>query len=273
MKEKSSHKIQNSDNIKYANIEGLVDAENNMPGYNRSIVNKFAKYFGIDSTDTAGDFKILEFGAGSGSLLNLFREVFAISPECVEIDPYLVKILQEKKYLTHEKIPITHNKYDFIYTSNVLEHIDDDVDALIQLRKTLKLKGRIAIYVPALPLLYSNLDSNAGHFRRYKKKELVNKVEAAGFLVEKCFYSDSLGVPASLALKAFGYGNKFNLGFGNSLIIYDRVVYPVSKLMDSIGFKYLLGKNLFLFARIPSNSDSLANKVSVDLNKGAGQSN
>ena len=73
MKEKSSHKIQNSDNIKYANIEGLVDAENNMPGYNRSIVNKFAKYFGIDSTDTAGDFKILEFGAGSGSLLNLLQ--------------------------------------------------------------------------------------------------------------------------------------------------------------------------------------------------------
>jgi SAM-dependent methyltransferase len=273
MKETSSRKIQNTDNVEYANIEALVDAENNMPGYNKSIVYKFAKHFGIDSTNSADDIRILEFGAGSGSLLDLFRDAFAISPECVEIDPNLVKILQEKKYVTYEKTPITQNEYDFIYTSNVLEHIDDDVDALIQLRKTLKPDGRLAIYVPALPLLYSNLDANAGHFRRYKKRELVDKVEAAGFLVEKCFFSDSLGVPASLALKVFGYGNKFNLGFGNSLIIYDRTIYPVSKLIDSIGFKYLLGKNLFLFASIPSNNDSLPNKSSMDLNKGPGQSN
>jgi SAM-dependent methyltransferase len=269
MKETSSRRIQNADNVEYTNIEALIDAENNMPGYNKSIVNKFAKHFGIESTNTPDEIRILEFGAGSGSLLDLFRDTLAISPECVEIDPSLGKILREKGYVTHEKIPITQNKFDYIYTSNVLEHIVDDVDALIQLRKTLKPGGRLAIYVPALPFLYSNLDANSGHFRRYKKSELVNKVEAAGFLVEKCFFSDSLGVPASLALKIFGYGNKFNLGFGNSLIIYDRVIYPVSKLIDSIGFKNLLGKNLFLYASVPSNIGSRPNKASMDLDLGA----
>lgn len=272
MKATYSHKIQNAKNSQYANKDALVDAENNMPGYNRSIVAKFAKYFGIDSEGIKQDLRVLEFGAGGGALSDLFRDTFSLSPECVEIDPYLVKILQEKKYITHKQTPRIQNQYDFVYTSNVLEHIEDDVYALIQLRKTLKPKGRIAIYVPALPFLFSNLDLNAGHLRRYKRKELVDTVEAAGFLVDRCFYSDSLGVPASLALKIFGYGNKLNLGFGNSLIIYDRIIYPVSKLMDSIGFKYLLGKNLFLFARIPRNSDSLANKGSVHLNKGAGQS-
>ena len=251
MKETYSHKIQHAKNSHYANKDALVDAENNMPEYNKSIVAKFAKYFGIDSEGIEQDFKVLEFGAGGGALSDLFRGIFSFSPECVEIDPYLVKILKEKKYITHKKTPQIQNQYDFVYTSNVLEHIDDDVNALIQLRKTLKPKGKIAIYVPALPFLFSNLDLNAGHIRRYKRKELVDTVEAAGFLVDRCFYSDCLGVPASLALKIFGYGNKFNLGFGKSLIIYDRVIYPVSKLMDSIGFKYLLGKNLFLFARIP----------------------
>lgn len=268
----SSRKIQNTDNVEYANIKALEDAENNMPGYNKSIINEFAKYFCIENAKQAGDIRILEFGAGSGSLLDLFRKNFAISPECVEIDPYLMKILQEKKYKTYQKTPITQNKYDFIYTSNVLEHIDDDVDALIQLRKTLKPKGKLAIYVPALPFLYSSLDANAGHYRRYIKKELIDKVEAAGFQVEKCFFSDSLGVPASLALKIFGYGNKFNLGFGSSLVFYDRVIYPVSKLIDSIGFKYLLGKNLFLFASIPSNRDLFLKKINMDLNGLAGKS-
>jgi SAM-dependent methyltransferase len=139
-------------------------------------------------------------------------------------------------------------KFKCIYTSNVLEHIDDDLDALIKLGRLLQPQGKLAIYTPALPFLFSNLDYQAGHFRRYRKQELISKVQLAGFKVEKCFYNDSLGVIASLVLKVVGYRNKFGLGHGKSLIIYDRFFYPISQVLDALGMRFLGGKNLFLFA-------------------------
>jgi hypothetical protein len=49
-------------------------------------------------------------------------------------------------------------------------------------------------------------------------------------------------------LKVFGYRNKLNLGTGESLIVYDRVIYPVSQALDKLGMKYIIGKNLYIFA-------------------------
>ena len=66
---------------------------------------------------------------------------------------------------------------DLIYTSNVLEHIDDDLAALKQLRATLSPGGRIAIYVPAMQVLYSDMDRSLGHYRRYGRQELLAKLK------------------------------------------------------------------------------------------------
>jgi hypothetical protein len=75
----------------------------------------------------------------------------------------------------------------------------------------------------------------------------------AGFEIEKCFYSDSLGVLASLFLRVFGYKNKIGFGSIKSLFIYDNYIYPVSKTIDRMGFKHVIGKNLFLFAVNPKS--------------------
>src|SRR6185436_20936115 len=47
---------------------------------------------------------------------------------------------------------------DYLYTLNVLEHIEDDVAALQQLHRKLKPGGRVLIYVPAFQVLYSSMD-------------------------------------------------------------------------------------------------------------------
>ena len=70
----------------------------------------------------------------------------------------------------------------------------------------------------------------------------------AGFRVEQCFYSDSIGVLASFALIVLGFRNKSGLGSKKSMIFYDRAIYPISKTLDRFMFKYVIGKNLFLFA-------------------------
>ena len=62
--------------------------------------------------------------------------------------------------------------FGFVYTSNVLEHIQHDVSVLTDIKNKMSVNGKLAIYVPALPILFSDFDTSIGHFRRYSKKEL-----------------------------------------------------------------------------------------------------
>jgi SAM-dependent methyltransferase len=234
----------------YENTEALFEGEINLPAYNKSIVREFAKFFEFNLPNIKNNVSILDFGAGSGSLAQIFLELYSIKPSCVEIDPILVDQLRQRKFTVYENNSSLQNKFDFIYTSNVLEHIDDDLETLNHLRELMNPNGKIAIYVPAFPILFSKLDYQSGHFRRYTKKELVRKVNAAGFQVEHCFFNDSLGFPASLLIKIFGYRNNYGLGGRHSLIIYDRFIYPFSRIGDIFGLRFLFGKNLFLFAKL-----------------------
>ena len=196
---------------------------------------------------------VVDFGAGTGTLAEIFRSEYGVTPICVELAPSLRKILENRKFSTLTSIDELKGNATFIYTSNVLEHIENDEAAIQKLFQKLESEGRIAIYVPALPIIFSDLDTTVGHFRRYTKKELVRKVEASGFQITKCTYVDSLGVLASLLIKVIGFKNNAGLGSEKSLLIYDRLVFPISKILDFLGFKFLIGKNLLLLASKPKN--------------------
>jgi hypothetical protein len=54
--------------------------------------------------------------------------------------------------------------------------------------------GVLAIYVPAFQILFSELDSQVGHYRRYSRKDLRQKLRQSGFEVEKIVYVDKVVV-------------------------------------------------------------------------------
>ena len=56
---------------------------------------------------------------------------------------------------------------DFVFSSNVMEHLEDDVEVLRQLHDKLRSGGHLALSVPAFPALWTSLDDRVGHFRRY----------------------------------------------------------------------------------------------------------
>ena len=141
-------------------------------------------------------------------------------------------------------------KYDLIFTSNVLEHIEKDVAVLSDLGQLLMPTGKLVNYVPAFPILFSDLDISVGHFRRYTKKELRLKLNEAGYKVDKIHYVDSLGFPASLLIRVIGYKSRGNVGGLRSMRIYDNYVFPLSKILDQIGFKKLFGKNIVVYASL-----------------------
>jgi SAM-dependent methyltransferase len=239
--------VQNQDNSEYSGKEELRDLEEGLENYNKDIVFKIAKGLGITekSNITEG---FAEFGAGTGALAEIWRDKFHINPICIEIDSSLIQILKTKSFTTYENLSSIYNSLSFVYTSNVLEHIEDDLSALKDIKKKIKPGGSLAIYVPALPFLYTDMDKKVGHYRRYTRSELVKKVSSAGFTVQESFYNDSLGVLATLIVKVLGYKNKAGLGSQKSIILYDKVVYPISKILDRLIFRKVIGKNLFLFA-------------------------
>ena len=98
----------------------------------------------------------------------------------------------------------------------------------------------------AFQVLFSDMDRKVGHYRRYTRASLVAKVEAAGYDVMASWYVDSIGFLATLAYKALARpGGGINR---RSLVIYDRVLFPVSVLCDLLANRFF-GKNVLVVAR------------------------
>ena len=77
------------------------------------------------------------------------------------------------------------SEFDVIGAFDVLEHIDDDKRVLGQLLTATKPGGGIILTVPQHPWLWSAFDEYGEHKRRYRRSELVAKVTAAGFEVQR----------------------------------------------------------------------------------------
>jgi len=73
-----------------------------------------------------------------------------------------------------------HREFDTIILLNVLEHLENDRQALKTLSGYLKPGGKLVILVPAQPWLMSHYDIAIGHYRRYTKHSLHSLVQSVG---------------------------------------------------------------------------------------------
>ena len=83
---------------------------------------------------------------------------------------------------------------DTVFSLNVLEHIEDDVQALRNMSRMLVSGGKAIIIIPAHEWAYGSMDSSIGHFRRYTRYSIREKMEGCGFAVERQFYLNALGL-------------------------------------------------------------------------------
>ena len=81
-----------------------------------------------------------------------------------------------------------------MFCVNVLEHIEDDREALRSFHRVLIPGGHVLIWVPAVQAAYGPLDAELGHFRRYSKASLRAAFEAAGLDIVTLRYSNPIGL-------------------------------------------------------------------------------
>jgi 2-polyprenyl-3-methyl-5-hydroxy-6-metoxy-1,4-benzoquinol methylase len=219
------------------NLEVMADAIN----YNDFLVSLICK-------EVKPGELVVDFGAGIGT----FSKQVAIAGHavhCVEPDQRQLERLLALGLPASENIANFENEsIDLVYTLNVLEHIENDLEVLKACFQKIKPGGYMLIYVPAFNILFSSMDKNVGHLRRYTRSTLAEKVRLSGFTIVRNEYVDSAGFFASLLFKMFG--NDSGTINRAALIFYDRYVFPLSRFADLICNK-VFGKNVYLIARRP----------------------
>ena len=234
-----------TEDFQYSGTELLQTGEDALRNYNAWIVRQFFKYL----TQFPDKKTVLDYGAGVGTLSVIFKRLTRLTPLALEIDPAQRTILKQRGIPVYASIEESPQNLDFVYSSSVSEHIEDDLAALIILRKKMHPDGRIAIYVPAFESIWTSMDDNVGHFRRYTKEGLGEKLVRAGFEVENIRYTDSIGFVLAFFFKIIG--SKSGNPSRRSYIIFDRVLFPLSLMLDKLTGRFF-GKNVLAFAHIHS---------------------
>jgi SAM-dependent methyltransferase len=121
---------------------------------------------------------------------------------------------------------------DAILLVNVLEHIADDAAVLRASYEAIRPGGHIMIFVPAFPMLYATMDAEAGHHRRYRLRELEQKLCAARFQLEELRYFNAVGFAGWLVNKWLG-STLAGEGTNAQISIFDKLV-PVIRRVDRV---------------------------------------
>lgn len=165
---------------------------------------RFNLWLGHTLRPFLGD-RVLEVGAGVGTLTSQFipREVYVATDTSSHFLHYLRSYSFGKPYLRVLKFDPTEKQdlqrlereFDTVIAINLLEHAQDETQALRNLRETLGLRGRAIIVAPQQPSLYGSLDRYLERRKRYTANEVRQLLEDAGFTVEKMIDFNRASVP------------------------------------------------------------------------------
>ena len=214
------------------NLEAMADAIN----YNACLVSLIAH-----GQENLKEF--IDFGAGSGTYAQMLMDK-GYAVRCIEPDAILANKLSSAGFSVSASIG-KMDSIEYLYSLNVLEHIEDDFSIVSEIFDHIKAGGKVFFYVPAFMVLYTSMDRKVGHFRRYTKKQIVALFKRAGFIIDEARYADSLGFLVTLIFKWFG-NDRGDLN-PKVLKIYDRFIFPLSRFCDHL-FSPFFGKNVMIRA-------------------------
>ena len=228
-------------------LEAMAAASN----YHRWILETFRPYLGQH---------LVEVGAGIGSFSELILKhhrcetLSLVEPANGMYDELATRARQLSSSTRVETYHSTFAKAapliqaaqppDSIIYVNVLEHIEDDQRELEIISQTLSEHGRAFVFVPALQWLYGAFDKRVGHFRRYRKRQLEEKLRRAGFRNVFSTYFDSPGIVPWWVKYCLMKSVTMSPG---SVKLYDQLVVPATRRIEAL-VSPPIGKNVIVIA-------------------------
>lgn len=144
---------------------------------------------------------------------------------------------------------LKQERFDTIICLNVLEHIEKDRTALENMYYLLQEGGYLCLVVPAFQSIFGEMDKTDNHYRRYTKKQILEKVEKTGFNVINTKYINTLGF--------FGWWfngkimKKRFIPFRQTLL-FDKIVPMISFVEGFLNLPF--GQSLVLIAKKQSDN-------------------
>ena len=175
-----------------------LDSLQSATHYNQWIFSRIAPYLKE---------RTLEVGCGNGNFTALIAQYCS---QLVAVDLNADYVAQTKQRLSqYEHVEViaadatemdSAQTFDTIILLDVLEHIEDDADLLLRLRRQLAPGGTLLLKVPAIAALYNPLDAAVGHYRRYTSQTLRQAILKAkdettpSFAEPKIDYFNAVGI-------------------------------------------------------------------------------
>src|SRR5262249_21949305 len=168
-----------------------------------------APNFNIWMAETIGSYcgsRVLEIGSGVG---NLTRRLIPRSKYVAsDVNPLYLQTLGaisvDRPYMKASYCDITdissfpriEEGYDTVICLNVIEHVEDDSRALLNIKTVLADFGTAIVLVPQGQWNFGTLDQVLGHQRRYSKESLQKLAQGCGFVVKEIREFNRIGTLA-----------------------------------------------------------------------------
>lgn len=148
---------------------------------------------------------IADLGAGAGANIGLLLPYGQVA--ALELNSDCLRHIAATWPIGVELVPWTmpqplDRQFDLILLADVLEHIEDDVEAVAWISRHLRPGGIFVMTVPAHRWMWTEMDEEVGHFRRYSKRQLTSLI-AAHFSIKFISYYNALLWPAKALFVLF----------------------------------------------------------------------
>ena len=137
--------------------------------------------------------RILDVGCGTGA--NLIMLSKHGDAEGVDVSEDALAFCRERgldkvRLGAGEELPYEDATFDLVTAFDVIEHMDDDLAGLREMRRVLRPGGRVLLFVPTFMFLWGVQDEVSNHRRRYRLPQLQRVLEQAGFEIERMTYAN-----------------------------------------------------------------------------------
>jgi SAM-dependent methyltransferase len=137
--------------------------------------------------------RILDVGCGTGANIQMLSK-FGLA-EGVDVSHEALEFCRARgvakvKQGVAEALPYEDASFDLVTGLDVVEHLDDDVAGLKEMRRVLRPGGRALVFVPAFMFLWGVQDDISHHRRRYTAGELKATLADAGLQIERATYAN-----------------------------------------------------------------------------------